>query len=163
MAYTYPNHCSAAMAANCFGVAKQTICNWSKVNGAPINADGTYSLPQLIQWREARIRKEAATDALKEFEDEGPENTKDPELRRKRAAEATLKEIQVAERCAILIRAEDAELQFRRALTEFRQTFESFPATLARDLENLPALEIAEKLRQHTTAMLNRLAKALNA
>ena len=162
MSYAYPKKCSAAMIAACFGVTRQAVALWPKNQGAPINPDGTFSLPDIIAWREARLRREAVEEALREADTEEAENTRDPELRRKRAAEATMKEIQVAEKCGLLVRREDVDLHYRRTLNEVRQALEAQPATLARDLENLPALEIAAKLRTQHQHLLKRLQHCLN-
>lgn len=98
-----------------FGVSRRTVASWSTEKDWPIAKPGkgkaaVYDLPTIYAWIAGR--HEAEVDAASESDT-------DPELRRKRKLDADLKELDLRERVADLVRKSDAEAVNDDGLTTF--------------------------------------------
>lgn len=92
-----PNASTATLTATeigrLWGISKQAVANWHKKAGCPRNPDGTYSLPDVIAWREshwqsqledARASRIDEADGLGRLRDEKAKLAKLDRLERER-------------------------------------------------------------------------------
>ena len=138
-----------------FGVARQTVASWScpkrkvKISGTEYTR---YNLPDVIAWKIAEAQ--AAVSAKPSTKAEADA------IKRKREAEAGLKEAELGERLGLLVRADDVIHHWERVLATFRQQLEGIGATLSKRLEHKTAKEINAILEQKVQDIIQETANA---
>lgn len=150
--FEFPHRMSGAQVARVFRVTPQAVLQGWVAQGVPRGSDGTFDLPAVVAWRIEYLLKKAAPE---DGPDAYPHVT--PEQRRKYAADAQMKEIELAQTLGMLVAKETAEMALRRSLRLVVQALDGMPERLARDLEGKGAREIADTMR---AAHVEAVAKA---
>ena len=135
---------------NVFGLTVHSTRHWTG-RGCPRNADGSYNLSAVVQWRIDEIKAEASAPGA---------DKQDADLRF-RTAKATLAELKVAVEEGRLVPAAEATKWLGKAVEAAKQRLLALPTQTAPILTNkVNAREIEDVLRDRLTQIIADLANA---
>jgi hypothetical protein len=109
-----------------FGVTPQAVGLWHKNNGCPRDKEGRYDLREVIAWRIAWEREQVAGDSQ-------AARDKEISLARKAAADAELREMQLAREKDLIVDKMVMEQREIVIATAFRKWAEGLPRRLRVD------------------------------
>lgn len=137
--------CPQGLAAAVLGITDRGL----RKGRAPRNRDGTYHLGKLLKWRLAEVEAKYAETA----------GSKDnPELERLRAANAQLRELDLAERRGELVSAVDVAQEVQSGTRALTEALLGLSATLTPQLAGRPEAEVSEVLDETIRGLLGDLS-----
>lgn len=145
---------SQAELAALLGIQPRTVRTWER-RGCPVVERGKrgrpskYNSADVIRWREEQAVLAVTGDVSGIDIDEA--------RRRKTVAEAALAEMELATRRSDLVEIEQVGAAVEAEYAIVRANFTSLPGEIALDLENLPAVEIQERLSAKVSEILTEL------
>jgi hypothetical protein len=133
--------------AKIWRITPSAVSVWRKRDGAPVNDDGSFSLPDLIEWREEKFKKAV--------EDAGPESDW---LEKKREMDAKLAELKLNLAKGELVPEAEIEKGRVTRVRALRQAFLGLPARMAPALEGMDRRQIEAILADELRGIITRLA-----
>ena len=143
-----PEKVTGSQLARIYGVTTGAVSHWVRRDGCPRNDDGTYSIAEVIQWREARLAVAAS-----EVTAGGS-----PALERKRLAEAEMAEIKLGEQRGELIAVQEWRREQTAKIQIVKRALLSMPRRMAPLLQGLNARQIEGQLGEELRRVIAQFA-----
>jgi len=126
----YLEHLKARDVAPLWKVSAQAVGLWHRRDGGPRNEDRTYSLVDLIAWREAQLRKSSESDSREASE------------ARLKGYQAGLKELELKKATGRLLDRDEVERGRIARIMEVRKKLQAIPKALAGKLGHRTPIEV---------------------
>jgi len=142
-----PKAMKAREIGSLFGATPQAVGLWSKNQGCPRNADGTFDLGAVIAWRIDRIKEEIRA------------SEESPAMERKRNAEAEMREIELARLKGEVIEVEAVKRERLARIAAVKSALELLPKQLPPFLAGRSAREISGELSRKVREILGEFSR----